>query len=417
MEVNGKNDGPFAVIASVLFDGTGCEPLISGGAIVENGLITRVDAAAKIVEEAKRAGIPLDDTRDRRTTLLPGLVDAHVHIGWGYDGIDMWDAAAPPEQRFSYMAFSARLALFAGITTVRDCGCAGIDTIHLRDALRSGMVPGPRVVACGPCITTTGGHGVFIGVIADSADELRTRVRELSAAGVDAIKIMVTGGSMDPETNPRRVQYSTEELAPAVEDAHRLGLRVVAHCNATEGIRNAVEARVDTIAHCNWLGADRGTIDYQPDVAQQMLRRGTTIDLNIDATIRPLSEGDGHAQQWGEGSPHNRWDLHHVLRRDGAPIFFTSDEFGPNIARFPALLTRTIRELGIDAHEAIHRATMVPATALGLSEEVGGIVTGLRADMVLLEGCVDSDADALVRPSAVWQAGQPHDVKLTSRRC
>lgn len=410
-----KNEAPFAVTASVLFDGTGGEPLISAGVIIENGLITHVDAVDEIVEQATRVGIPIDDTRDRNTTLIPGLVDAHVHIGWGYEGIDHWDVTAIPERRSYYMALSARVALAAGITTIRDCGCAGLDTIHLRDAVRSGLIPGPRVVACGPCITTTGGHGDFIGVTADSADELRARVRELSAAGVDAIKIMVTGGSMDPQTNPRRAQYSTAELSPAVEDAHRLGLRVIGHCNATEGIRNALEAGVDTIAHCNWLGADRGTIDYRPELADRMLLQGTSIDLNIGATIRPLADGDGHAQQWGQGSPRNRWDLHDALRRGGAAILFSSDEFGPNIARFPALLARTIHELGVEAREAIHRATMVPAAAIGLSHELGSVVPGLSADMVLLEGRLDAQPDALLRPSRIWQAGQPNHVNLTSR--
>ncbi len=396
----------FAITASVMFDGTGTEPRIAAGVIVEDGIITRVDDADAIRKVAARAGIPVDDAQGRGTTLVPGLIDAHVHLGWGYAGIDSWDAAGSAERRLFYMALAARAALAAGITTVRDCGCAGIDTLHLRDAIRGGLVPGPTVVACGPCITTTGGHGDFIGVTADSADDVRRRVRELAAAGVDAIKIMVTGGSMDPQTNPRRAQYSAQELVDAVDDAHRLGLKVVAHCNATEGIRNAVEAGVDTIAHCNWLGTDRGTIDYQPDIAKLMLERGTTIDLNIAATIRPLREGDGHAQQWGDDwSPLNRWELHQPLRRDGAAILLSSDEFGPNIARFPALLARAIRELGIEVHEAIHRSTMVPAAAIGLGADVGAIVAGLRADLVLLEGRADSDPDALLRPSRIWQAG------------
>lgn len=400
----------FAITATTLVDGTGSEPLIAGGVIVEEGRITTVDAADRIRDLAERSGIPIDDTEPRGTTLIPGLIDAHVHMGWGYDGIELWDGGGSPESRPFYMARSARDALQAGITTVQDCGCAGFDTLHLRDAIRRGIVVGPRVVACGPAITTTGGHGDFIGVIADSADELRRRIRELAAAGVDAIKIMVTGGSMDPQTNPRRTQYSTAELEPAVEDAHRLGLRVIAHCNATEGIANSVAAGVDTIAHCNWLGADPGTIDYRPDIAHRMLRQGTTIDLNIAATIRPLAKGDGDAQDWDESSPRNRWELHHALRRDGAPIFFTSDEFGPNIARFPALLARTIDELGLDTHEAIHRATMVPAVAMGLGDTVGRIVPGWRADLVLLDGRADSEAESLRRPSRVWQGGQLQDV-------
>lgn len=398
------------VTASLLIDGTGAPPLPAAGVLVEDGVITIVASAPEIRDVAARSAIPITDTEPHGTTLIPGLVDGHVHIGWGYPGIDAWEADAPPERRLFYMAHAARLAVAAGITTIRDCGCAGFDTLHARDAIRDGLIPGPRIVACGPCITTTGGHGEFIGVTADTTDDLRRRVRELAAAGVDAIKVMATGGSMDPQTNPRRAQYTADELRPAVDDAHRLGLRVIAHCNATEGIGNAVAAGVDTIAHCNWLGPEPGTIDYQADVARAMLDQGTSIDLNIAATIRPLADGDGHAERWDNARPGNRWELHRELRDGGAPIFFTSDEFGPNVDRFPSLLVRAVRELDIDVAEAIHRATLVPATALALADRIGAVTVGRRADLVLLDGRADLDPAALLRPIRVWQDGRRSDV-------
>jgi imidazolonepropionase-like amidohydrolase len=296
-----------------------------------------------------------------------------------------------------------------GVTTQRDCGSPDLGVLRLRDAINAGIVTGPTIVASGPCVTTTGGHGDFIGLTADSAPELRGRVHELHDAGVDFIKVMASGGDMDPGTNRRKPQFSTDELRALVQCAHDHSLLVVAHCNPTESIRQAVEAGVDTIAHCNWLGEAEGTIDYDPDVAARLLERGTFIDLNIDATIRPYVDGDGWSQEWTEEfHPKNRWETHDQLRSRGARLLFTSDEFGYRTAGFPSLLARLVAELGMDVVEVIHRATAVPAQAIGLSDELGTISTGRRANLVLLEGDIRaaSAPSALQSARTVWVDGR-----------
>jgi imidazolonepropionase-like amidohydrolase len=256
-------------------------------------------------------------------------------------------------------------------------------------------------------LTTTNGHGDFIGLIADSASELRNRVDELHDAGVDFIKVMASGGDMDPQTNRRKPQYSSADLKALVHRAHDLSLTVVAHCNPTASIRQAVEAGVDTIAHCNWLGEAEGTIDYDSELADRLLAEDTFIDLNIDATIRPYVNGDGSSQLWTEHfHPNNRWETHATLRSLGARIIFTSDEFGYATAKFPSLLERVVRELGVGIEEVIHRSTSLPAQAVGLGDEVGTIRIGQRANLVLLEGDLAKDPTTLQRVRAVWVDGR-----------
>ncbi|MFN2486402.1 MAG: amidohydrolase family protein [Acidimicrobiia bacterium] len=392
----------FAVIADEMFTGNNGEPVVAVGVLVDEGIIVDVDAAATIRRRAKLADADLYEV-ESPTTLIPGLIDGHVHLGWrgGIDG---------ERQSAASMQAAAGQVLASGVTTVRDCGSPGYDLLRLRDEINAGLFPGPRIIACGPALTTTGGHGEFIGLTADSKDQLRRRVQELAAAGVDAIKVMATGGAMDSHTNRRRAQYSVDELAELVDVAHRLGLPVVAHCNATEGIENAVTAGVDTIAHCNWLGTEEGTIDYRPALADAILRQGISIDLNIEATLAPLSAGDGHAQIWDGRAPANRWELHLELRRRGAAILLTSDEFAGGIARFPHLLAAAVRTAGIPTAEVIYRATSVPAEVLRIADQVGTIASGKTADLVLLKGLLSSDAGAITRIVKVWQAGRPIDL-------
>ncbi|GAA4750322.1 amidohydrolase family protein [Nocardioides endophyticus] len=392
------------MLCGLLYDGTLAPPRENAAVVLEDGSIVEV-----------RDALPEDLTDERSTvvdhrgaTVTPGLIDAHVHTAWGRDEQPGWAWARESEVgRFAWALAAGRAALTAGVTTVRDCGGPGMVTVLAREAIAAGLHPGPRMRVCGPCLTTTAGHGDFIGVTADDAHELRKRVRELTVAGVDHIKVMATGGDMDPHTNRRRPQYDDTELAAVIGDAHRLGLTVVAHCNATTGIRAAVAGGIDTIAHCNWLGEREGTIDYDAQVAQRIVDQGVFVDLNLAATMRPLSEFDGLAEAWSgwEEPPANRWELHREIRAAGGRLLFSSDEFGQDLASFPVLLAEAVRRLGIPVEEAVHRASAVPALALGIGDAVGVVEAGRSADLAIFPGDLRSDPDALGRCAEVWQSG------------
>src|SRR5262249_22324778 len=142
-------------------------------------------------------------------TVVPGYIDAHCHVAWGFRD-PVWLAVADdPAQALLYAAHTAEQALAAGITTVGDCGSPGELTLALRAGIERGLIMGPRLFICGPAITTTAGHGDYLGisVMADSADELRKAVRRCVRQGVDFIKVMATGGSADMPSNRLRAQY------------------------------------------------------------------------------------------------------------------------------------------------------------------------------------------------------------------
>ncbi len=393
------------ILCGQLIDGTGAAPRSEAAVLVRNGRIEAVGGrellARPDVQGAERV-------EARADTLIPGLIDGHAHIAWGNARLPGWEAARSHRDTLvAWAVAGAQAALRAGVTTLHDCGAPDGVSLSVRETLRSGALLGPRLLACGPCITTTAGHGRGLGVVADSADELRRRVRELCERGADFIKIMATGGLSDPETNRRRAQYGEEELRAAVDDAHRLGRPVVTHANATEGIRHAVAAGVDVVAHCNWLGTAEGTLDYDPVVVEQMVRRGVYVDLNVEGATRPLEGDDGWMPGWTSATAaRNRWELFDAMRRRGVPIFFSSDRYGPGLAAFPRLLAEAARSLALPAEELVWRATGLAAEAIGLGGRVGTIQPGAVADLVVLEGDLVADLSVLTCPVRVYQAGR-----------
>ena len=187
--------------------------------------------------------------------LLPGLIDCHVHITFNGDPRDaetQRHVALP--MRSWHSAEHARRTLHAGFTTVRDMGAGDRLNIHLAEAIDSGLIPGPRVLAVGLGVTMTGGHGHgFIAREADGPDDVRRAVREQLRAGAKAIKLFASGGVMTPGVNPRSPSYTQAELAAGVEEAHKAFRVVGAHAQATDGIKNAIRAGIDSIEHGVWL--------------------------------------------------------------------------------------------------------------------------------------------------------------------
>ncbi|MBC7235593.1 MAG: amidohydrolase family protein [Chloroflexi bacterium] len=386
--------------ADLLIDGSGRAPVRDPYLVVAEGRILEVGA-----------GRPPDALRERAkffampgATIIPGLVDAHVHLALAMHLPD-WAAIDADPARLAFLAARhAQEALRAGITTVADCGARHGVTIALREAIAQGWVEGPRVWACGEWLTVTNGHGYFWTRRGfDSAEELRKGVREMVWQGADFIKIMASGGTTQgAKTNRRRAQYSAEELRVAVEDAHRLNKRVICHVNATEAMRHCLKAGVDVVEHCNWLGAQEGTIEYDHDLAREGGRRGLCAGINIEQVFKPLSQNDGYAQDWGDLT---RWDLMRRMQDVGVNIFVDTDAAGKDYDALPRMMARMVEEGKAEAAETLAMATLVPARALGLSDEIGSLEKGKQADMVFLPANPLIDITALTRPLAVVKGG------------
>lgn len=431
-----------------LIDGTGAPPVADAALVIEDGRITHAGAWSEIAtarpDAAQGEGWERIDAGD--ATIVPGYIDAHCHVAWGYRD-PVWLAVADdPAQALLYAAHTAEQVLAAGITTVGDCGAPGELTLALRAGIERGLILGPRLFVCGPAITTTAGHGDYLGmsVMADTADELRVAVRRNVRRGADFIKVMATGGSADMPSNRLRAQYSAAELTALVEDAHRLQRHVVAHVNGTEGIRHAVAAGVDCLAHCNWLGREDGIIEYDHAVTMAMARQGITVDLNIEGALRALavdacevakrmtaggrsagavspgpiytlidSRATGPAEWqlrgWPEGweRPVTRWDIIRRMHDEtGVEFYISSDFFGRQIARFPHAFIRLATQAGVAPLELIRMVTQAPARGMRLEAEVGTLQPGKAADLLLLDGDPLQDVTALTRVRAVFRGGR-----------
>src|SRR3954467_794387 len=226
-------------------------------------------------------------------TLLPGLIDAHMHVSSdvfrspGFGPSEPLHGEEPRRRELGYfiLAATALELLRAGFTTVRDVGCYDEEAIALRQAIDLGVIPGPRVLSCGRIISATSPGGAIFGTMYHEADgpwEMRRAVRTQLRRGADYVKLMATGARSVEREDPEPAQLTREEIEAIADEAHRLGLRVAAHAEGLEGTRFAIEAGVDTIEH--GLALHR-----EPALLEEMARRGTVLVPTL-TTFHDLAE-------------------------------------------------------------------------------------------------------------------------------
>jgi imidazolonepropionase-like amidohydrolase len=375
---------------------TGAEP-IEGSVVVEDGVIREVTAGG--------AGAVTGDVVDcRGRTLMPGLIDAHVHVA----SLDVEIPRQRREYPTSLLAFTIgrviRETLDQGYTTVRDAG--GADW-GMKEAVARGLLAGPRMFVSGRPLSQTGGHGdgraraeddegcgcgAHIGMvhhIADGPDAVLRAAREELRRGADAIKVMAGGGVASPTDSLESIQYTPEELRAAVTAAEGAGTYVLAHAYTPTAIRNAVEAGVRSIEHGNFL---------DPVTADLMAQRGTYLVPTFVAYEKLHEEGRQHGfapdkldkldRVLGEGL-----DSLKRAKDAGVAIGSGSDLLGP-------LARHKTRELAIKAkvlgnHETLIATTRTNAELLGIAGKVGTIEPGKRADLLLVDGDPLTDISVL----------------------
>jgi len=241
-----------------------------------------------------QADLPTGDTHGENialgdVTLMPGLINCHCHLTLSSGANVLADYFSMSDELFMALAIKhAKEALLAGVTTLRDCGTKNNIVFSVRKAQEMGLIESPRIWASGACLTSTGGHCYFFGVEVDGETEIKQAVRAQVKAGADFIKVMATGGGITPGTNPRREQFSQEEMITLVNDAHRLNKRVSAHCHGTPGVRNATMARVDTIEHCSFMVEEAPGIKYEPEIVAQIAERGIYVVPTTSVGYRML---------------------------------------------------------------------------------------------------------------------------------
>lgn len=388
-----------------LIIGNGNEPLDNATILVEHGRIREVGPRGSVRLPASFHAIDAPGL-----CVLPGFVDTHVHLtfsaGPDHQAVTEDLRRCSDEQLFERALINGRRCLAAGVTTVRDCGGRGLVTLLVRDAIKSGQTPGPRVLVSGPAITTAGGHMDFLGAVATGEQQLRAIVRRLVGAGVDFIKVCVTGGVMTASSQPRRAQYSAGELAAVAEEAHRHGRPVCAHALGTEGIRNAAIAGADTVEHCFYFAPEAG-FDYDSQVVQMMIDKHLWVGVTLSGVYRELvtkrEAASVASARFSETLDVLRWQL-----RAGVQAALGSDA-GVRITffdQFALSIRAAIELLGLSPLEAITMATKRGAELLGLQTEIGTIEVGKRADLVAVRGDPLSDPTTLGAVEWVLQNGR-----------
>ncbi len=380
--------------AARIIDGTGVAPLVAHDVLVDGDRIAAVGPRGSLQTEGA-------ETFDASgSTLLPGFVNMHAHLRGGARGT----AELPDDVALLKAAQNARLAIAGGVTTLRDAGSTERLSQTIRDAIASGLLTGPRIISAGRIITTSAGHGWKHGLRADDATELRKAVRQNVEDDADTIKIAATGGGGTPGSNVGSAQYSASELTVATEEAHRLGRRVLVHCNGTLGTKNAVAAGVDTIEHIGWMGED-GTLEVIDAVIADMLTQGITVVPTMSVWYRPGYDDIASLsadQKKMRAVREDRTAAWARMYQAGVRFAAGTDTWDP-IARELELM---VSELGLTAMQAIVAATRDSAIGLGEGDLIGTIESGKRADLVLLGGDPSVDLAALRRVERVWVAGR-----------
>jgi imidazolonepropionase-like amidohydrolase len=376
--------------------------------IVENGRISRIEEGA-----TAPAGATVVDMRGK--TVLPGLIDAHVHLT-SDPGTPFWrEAIDPPELAAVTGVKNALLTARAGFTTVRDLGAPGNSSFALRDAIRDGIVPGPRIIASGGALSIIGGHGDVSGfrpevnAVLDpggtctGADQCAARVREWAKRGSDVIKITSTGGVLSQQGRGLEGHFDPAEIRAITSTAHRLGLKVAAHAHGARGIEDAARAGVDSIDHGTF--ADSAAIQAIKAngswyVATLMAFTGVRDRLGKNI-FTPVVEAKGREAlaQWGTGLT--------AAHRAGVKIAFGTDagvfEHGRNGEEAELM----VRLGGMTPREVLVSATTGAAELLGLASEVGTLDVGKSADLIAVDGDPLAEAVALTRIGYVMVKGKP----------
>lgn len=374
---------------------------------VPNGLILVDGHRIRAVGSRDDLSIPRDaEVVDLGSaTLLPGLIDTHVHLVMNAKE-DCVTSLAHKSAVESVVeaAANARRVLRGGVTTVRDCADVFGVTLTLKRAIDAGHLDGPRILACGLPITTTAGHLHYMGISADSTEEVLKAVRTVVTMGVDWVKVCATGGGLTPDSNVRRAQYSAETLTALVQDAHRLGRKVAAHAHGTEGIMNCAIAGTDSIEHCSWMEEEEGH-RYDEDAVELIRKKGLYVSHTITG---PRTGSPEELEELLESEYGERFALLRRTLEEGVRMVISSDAGVPDtrFEDFTGGLVIAVKCCGFSPMGAIIASTSRAAEMLGMADRVGSLEPGKSADILAVDGDPLQDIFALRRIAGVFKDGK-----------
>jgi imidazolonepropionase-like amidohydrolase len=383
------------VECGMLLDGRSEEPAYKVTLVVEGERVHKVEAGWQGSDNE-----PDTEVVDlRNSTVLPGLIDGHDHLD-----IDMGDgepeAMQDPQWRAIKGIKNARAMLASGITTLRSAGEKHYLGYHLRRAIETGWVPGPRLILSGLPICSTGGHGWFLGIEADGPEAVRTAVRENIKTGVDMIKMIITGGVTTPGSTLVRTCFTEPEIRAAVEEAHLADRRIGVHCYGGPAATWAIEAGVDIIEHGTFLTAEQ---------LDGMVRHGTFL-VSTSSVMRAAAEAPHVVPFMRKRFRQVSEEYVGMLRRAklrGIRLAVGCDTHHASIVEE----IETLIEAGYSPMEGIKAATLVGAQLCGKDDEIGTLEPGKLADFIAAEGNpLQAPAIALRKIKAVFKGGVRQDI-------
>jgi imidazolonepropionase-like amidohydrolase len=394
-----------AIFGDAILDPASADVTRSAVVLVDDG---RVAASGS----REQVHVPADATRvdAEGLTLLPGMIDCHVHLCFAGDGVVLGEMlTSPPSRTLLNAVASCRRTIEAGFTTVRD---AGGTPAAVRLAVDRGYFPGPRLVLAIQILSQTGGHadqrfpcGVDLvwnpapdlpGSVVDGVEPMRQRVREIIRAGADWIKLCTSGGVLSPGDAPHHATFTLEEIQAAVQEAATQGRRVMAHAQAAAGIKNALRGGVSTIEHGIWID----------DEALDLFLRGD--HALVPTMIAPVwvmrhAQAGRMAAFAAEKGRTLAEDHRASVKRAveaGVPLAYGTDTgVGPHGSNGEELLL--LRDLGLPAAECIRSATTVAARVLDLEGRAGTLADGAYGDVIGVPGDPLRDLELLARPENV----------------
>tara|TARA_B100001123_G_C15328904_1_gene1030524 strand:- start:576 stop:1808 length:1233 start_codon:yes stop_codon:yes gene_type:complete len=371
--------------------------------LIEDGIIKEIDKDLS----KKYKNLTLKDLS--KLTLLPGLMDSHVHL-IGNTNVKGYKSIGESSYLSTiYGVDNAKKTLLAGFTTVRNVGAGNYADVALKQAINRNLIPGPTMIVSGPALGITGGHcdnnilpydyEFKSQGVADGPWEARKMVRKNRKYGADLIKFCATGGVMSKNTNVNNKQYTLEEMQAIVDEAHSHGMKVAAHAHGLEGIKAAIRAGVDSIEHASYI--DDETIN----LAKQ---KGTF--LSMDIYVSDFILGEGKEQGILEESLEKEKVVGRVQRQNFKKAVKANAKlsFGTDAGIYPhgknAIQFRYMVEWGMTPLQAIQASTIKTSELFGLTN-VGSINEGFIADIVGVEGDPLEDITALENITFVMKKG------------
>ncbi|MCP5150261.1 MAG: amidohydrolase family protein [Ectothiorhodospiraceae bacterium] len=371
-----------------IVDGTGS--VAAGHAVLVDG-----ERIARIAPTATFDGFTGPCINAPEATLLPGLIDCHVHLCFGAEPNpgEVVERMRPGDITMRAL-LNAQRTLAGGITAVRDCGGKDYLEFAVRDACNRGQLLGPTIRAAGRMICMTGGHGNRFGRVADGVDDVVRAVREQVHAGSDLVKIMATGGVMTPGVNPEDAHYSAEEMAAGIAEGHRFHKTCASHAQGAEGILNAVRGGIDSIEH--------GIFMTERCIAE-MLERGTVLVPTLAALANILESADRGIPDYVVEKARRIGEVHResvrAFYRAGGRIAMGTDAGTPfNRHGENAQELRYMVDVGISPLDAITMSTANGADLMRLAD-TGRVREGAVADLLLVDGDPLEDISRVADPA------------------